>query len=246
MQAVVYSFSCRMDLADKRIAIVGGTAGIGWALAKLAHSRGAAVMIGSRNAAKVAQRAQELGITGQPIDTSDEMSVKAFFAATGELDYLAVPGSSVRISPVRELALADLEYSTRSKFFGPLLCAKHACMKADGAVALFSGALSRRPAAGDALLGAINGAVEALTRGLAKELSPIRVTCISPGLVRDTDAYLALPKESREAMYSAAAQALPAGRVGTPEDIAEATIAVLVNRYMTGSVVDVDGGAVIR
>lgn len=233
-------------LEGKRMAVVGGSAGMGRAIAELAVELGAQVFIGSRNANKVAAAAAELHATGIPLDMLDEASVRGFFNEAGALDYLAIPGSSVQISAVREISLEDLEFSTRSKFFGPLLCVKHAGMNPDGAIALFSGALSRRPGNDDATLAAINAAVEALARGLAKELAPIRVTCISPGLVRDTDAYLAIPEEQREQMYAGAAQALPARRVGRPRDIAEATLAVLTNAFMTGCTVDVDGGAVIR
>ena len=84
---------------------------------------------------------------------------------------------------------------------------------------LFSGVLSRRPGENCSGLGAVNGAIEALTRALALELGPdIRVNCMSPGMVR-SEAYEALDEESREAMYQSTGESLPVGRVGLPSEI---------------------------
>ena len=95
-------------------------------------------------------------------------------------------------------------------------------------------------------LGAVNAAVEGLTRGLALELGPrLRVNCIAPGMVR-TEAYAKVPEDKREAMYESTGQSLPVGRVGLPEEIAEATVFAAYNTYLTGQVLDIDGGHMIR
>ena len=111
---------------------------------------------------------------------------------------------------------------------------------------LFSGVLSRRPGINCSGLGAVNGAIEALTRTLALELGPdIRVNCLSPSMVR-SEAYDALDEERREAMYENTGQSLPVGRVGMPSEIAQAVISTLTNGYHTGQIIDVDGGHMIR
>ena len=90
------------------------------------------------------------------------------------------------------------------------------------------------------------GAVMTMTRGLAKELGPdIRVNCISPGMVR-TEAYAAMPDDAREAMYESTGASLPVGRVGEAQEIAQAVLAILSNGYLTGQIIDIDGGHMIR
>lgn len=95
-------------------------------------------------------------------------------------------------------------------------------------------------------LGAVNGAVEALTRSLALELGPaLNVNCMSPGMVR-SDAYAGVDPSAREAMYEATGESLPVGRVGFVDEVAEATMLLMANTYTTGVVLDVDGGHMIR
>jgi NAD(P)-dependent dehydrogenase (short-subunit alcohol dehydrogenase family) len=88
----------------------------------------------------------------------------------------------------------------------------------------------------------VNGALQSLVRTLAIELAPRRVNLVSPGLV-DTPAYSGMPEEQRRAMFASAAQALPVRRIGRPADIADVVATVIAAPFMTGSIVDVDGGA---
>ena len=83
------------------------------------------------------------------------------------------------------------------------------------------------------------------TRALAKDLAPVRVNVISPGMTAGTGAYLKIPETVREEMFASIAQRLPVGRVGRPEDIAEAALMLMTNGFITGVVLDVDGGGLI-
>ena len=104
--------------------------------------------------------------------------------------------------------------------------------------------MSRRPSAELSSLAAINAAVEALGRALAVELVPIRVNVVSPGLI-DTPAYGGMPDEARKGMFAAVAKRSLVGRVGKPEDIASLAMELMCNGFMTGVVVDVDGGGLL-
>jgi NAD(P)-dependent dehydrogenase (short-subunit alcohol dehydrogenase family) len=86
--------------------------------------------------------------------------------------------------------------------------------------------------------------VEALARGLALELSPVRVNAVSPGLIA-TELWSKLDDDARQAMYDGAATRLPARRVGHPEDVANAIVYLASTPYATGSTVLVDGGGAI-
>ncbi|GAX48710.1 short-chain dehydrogenase/reductase [Streptomyces olivochromogenes] len=83
-----------------------------------------------------------------------------------------------------------------------------------------------------------------LSRALALEPAPIRADVVSPGVVR-TELWRELPEADREGLFSSAAQSLPVGRVGEPEDGAEAYLCLMRGRYSTGSTVVVDGGTVL-
>ena len=107
-----------------------------------------------------------------------------------------------------------------------------------------SGFLSVRPSGGAVLQGAINAALEALARGLALELAPVRVNAVSPGLI-ETPLWSGLPEDKRVAMFKGAAERLPARRVGQPEDIARAVLFLATTPFATGSTVRVDGGGAI-
>jgi NAD(P)-dependent dehydrogenase (short-subunit alcohol dehydrogenase family) len=235
-----------MSMEAQSIVIIGGSSGMGLAIAKEAVDAGADVTIAGRSQAKLDEARQAIAgdVATCTVDLSDEHSVKRLFSQIGSFDHLVVTGSSVKTSPLRELSLADARASMDSKFWGQYMAARYAQIPPKGSITLFSGILSRRPSAGLASLAAINAAVEALGRALAVELAPIRVNVISPGLT-DTPAYGAMPDDVRRGMFAAAAKRSLVGRVGRPEDIASLALELMCNSFMTGVVVDVDGGGLL-
>ncbi len=236
-----------MMLDGKRFLVIGATQGIGRALAGLAAAAGADVIVASRSAERVARTMGELtgagNVTGHVIDLTDAASIAAGMKAAGKLDFLAIPGSAVTFGSFRDLDVADAMASMASKFWGPYRAVKAAEMAAGGSVALFSGTASRKPI-GAAALTAINSAVEGLGRALALELAPVRVNVICPGLV-DTEMWERLPGGQRLEMVDQARRRLPARYVATAADIAEFALAVMQNRYLTGAVLDIDGGGLV-
>ncbi len=233
----------------KRVAVVGSSSGIGKAVAVLASGEGASLLLSSRSATKLEATAQEIaGARALPLDITDGASRAAWAAALPPLDHLVISASSAAHGSVAELEEAPLRAMFEAKFFGPYLTAKAALpkLRAGGSITFFSGVLSRRPGLNCSGLGAVNGAVESLARGLALELGPrLRVNCISPGMVR-SEAYDAMDAVKREAMYEATGDSLPVGRVGFVEEAAEAALFLMSNGYTTGVVQDVDGGHMIR
>jgi NAD(P)-dependent dehydrogenase (short-subunit alcohol dehydrogenase family) len=234
-------------LKDKTVVVIGGSSGMGLAVAKKSSQSGARVVIASRSQNKLKAAAPQVGgdVHWQAVDTTDEASVSDLFERLGAVDHLVIPGSSVRTGTLREMPLDDGLFTMQSKFWGPYLCAKYARINAGGSITLFSGILSRRPGQNDAVLASVNAAVEAMGRALAKDLAPVRVNVISPGMTAGTGAYLKMPEAAREGMFAAIAGRLPAGRVGRPEDIADATLMLMTNGFITGIVLDVDGGGLI-
>lgn len=110
---------------------------------------------------------------------------------------------------------------------------------------LTSGFLARRTVPGTIVKTTMNAAIEAAVKMLAKELSPLRVNAVSPGLT-DTEAYASMAPEARLQMLARAAENLPAKTVGRADDLAKGYLFLIDNPYITGSVVDIDGGALIN
>lgn len=230
---------------DQRICIIGGTAGIGLAIARSAAIEDASVIIAGRDKDKAAKAASKLGLNveGRAIDILDTSSIQRFFVDLGDIDHLVVTAAQVRGGMFKDGSIEDARHSMEGKFWSQYLCAKHA--QVTRSILLFSGTLSRKPMVGTTIIAAVNGAIEALGRSLAVKLSPVRVNIIAPGLVQETDAYAAMPHDSRAGMIQSAAARLPARLVGDGDSIAGIACALLASPYATGSRVDVDGGGLL-
>jgi NAD(P)-dependent dehydrogenase (short-subunit alcohol dehydrogenase family) len=102
-----------------------------------------------------------------------------------------------------------------------------------------SGLYATRPGPGGAMAAAAVAAVDGMTRALALDLAPIRVNAVAPGLI-DTPLWDSFGSH-REAIVARAAK-LPVGRMGRPEEIAAAVMFLMSNGFITGTVLQIDGG----
>jgi NAD(P)-dependent dehydrogenase (short-subunit alcohol dehydrogenase family) len=242
-------------LDGQHVLIVGGGSGIGRATAMKAATAGADVTVAGRTVSKLEAVRDALSGTGREIgvqttDMTDDASVSTLFEwlAPSHLDHLVITAAQTKHGLFADLPLQDAQSVFSSKFWGPYRVARAALprLRDHGSIVLFSGVLSRRPGLNCSTLGAVNAAVEGLTRSLALELGPrLRVNCISPGMVR-SEAYAAMPEDQRRAMYEATGESLPIHRVGEVDEIADAVLFLMTNGYVTGLVLDVDGGHMVR
>lgn len=234
-----------MSLTEKKVVVIGGSSGMGLAVAKLAAAEGAEVAIAGRSEEKLRRAADEIPqpVETCPLDVTQEHAVKEFFAKTGELDHLVVTAATGVVGAFLELDPPSFRQVFDSKFWGQYCAVRYGAqrIREGGSITLFSGVAAVKPMAGLSAYAAVNGAVEALCRSLAVELAPLRINAISPGIV-DTPAYAGMSPHERKKMFDTLAAMLPARRIGRPEDVATAVIALMKNGYTTGSVVSVDGG----
>ena len=137
----------------------------------------------------------------------------------------------------------NLQQSFDTKVIGPTMLAKYFAPQINpgGSFVLFSGVHAFKHNVGYLGVGITNGAVDFLTRWLAVELAPIRVNAISPGVI-DTGAWDALGEDGKRDYFKHIAAGNPVGRIGTPEDIANAVLFAMTNTFMTGMTLKVDGG----
>ncbi|MBT2406183.1 MULTISPECIES: SDR family oxidoreductase [unclassified Streptomyces] len=234
------------EFQGRRVLIAGGTSGVGLASAEAFAARGAEVTVVSRSEDKVRRAVKSLGpaAAGHVLDLRDSEAVAAFAEGAGAFDHVVVSAAETPMGRVDTLPLEDAYAAMDSKFWGAYRLARAVGVDPAGSLTIVTGYLSVRPGRASALQSAINAALEALVRGLALELSPVRVNAVSPGLLR-TPLWDGLPAGGREAMYEAASQRLPVNRVGEPQDVAAAIAMVAGNAYMTGTTLFVDGGGSI-
>lgn len=228
------------------VVVVGGSSGIGEAVAAAFVARGAEVLIVGRDAAKLdAARKRLAKVNAKVADARDPVQMKEVFGTKGTFDHLILSISAGKGGgPFRLLAMDDLRSGLEGKLLAYLSTLQAALPFLTQSVTFVSAASARAALPGTVGLAAINGAIESLVRPLAVELAPLRVNAVSPGVI-DTPWWDAVPADMKQGMFDKAAKTLPAGRVGGPQDVASAIAWVATDGFVTGTVVDVSGGAAL-
>jgi NAD(P)-dependent dehydrogenase (short-subunit alcohol dehydrogenase family) len=238
-----------IGLHNKRVIILGGSSGIGLAVAEQATSQGANIVIVSSNPERIQKAIQSLGgeVDGHTVDLSDERAVAALFAKLGPFDHLIfTAGDNLHL---HELAATDLMQARRAfelRYWSALAAVKYGSphIRKGGSIVLTTGVAGQRPHKGWVVAASVCGTIEALTRALAVELAPIRVNAVSPGVVR-TNLWQNMGAAERENLYESVGKSLPVGRVGEAYDIAQAYLFLMQEGFSTGQTVVVDGGTVL-
>lgn len=231
------------------VLVVGGSSGMGLALARSLLADGCAVVIAGRSADRLGAARAALGEVDNlrtiAADITREDDVVRLFGACGAVDHIVCTAADIEgayeLLPDLDLAAARKVFD--SKFFGPLLLARHggSRLAPAGSITFTSGIAAYRPAPRGAVVAGVNGALASLAYALAVELAPIRVNVVSPGWV-DTPIWKQVAGDEAAARLDAMAHKLPVGRIGRPEDIADGIRFLMRNGFVTGSVLHLDGG----
>ncbi|AKZ62153.1 dehydrogenase [Herbaspirillum hiltneri N3] len=228
-------------LQQQQVVVIGGTSGIGRAVAQEAAARGAIVTVIGRSAKA------STDVRAAVADVTDSAALAQAFAAIGKIDHLVLTaGARVGSPTLAGLTRDELELAFNVKLFGSLFAIQAALpyLSPNASVTLTSGLLSRKFGPGSLLKSGLNAAVDATAKSLARELAPRRVNVVSPGVV-DTELWGEAGAESRVAAMARIGQGLPVGRTGTPQDVAQAYMLVMENGFVSGAVIDVDGGGLL-
>ncbi|MCJ2090845.1 SDR family oxidoreductase [Methylobacterium sp. E-005] len=239
-----------MTMSGQRVAILGGTSGIGLAVAKAVAREGGSPIVVSSTSDRIGAALASLPAHAEGIvlDLRDEAAIRDIFPRIGTFDHLIfTAGESLTIGLVTDLPVEDAKRFFDVRFWGAFAAVKYGAplIRPGGSIVLTSGIAAAKPPQGGWTLGAsVCAAMEGLTPALALELKPIRVNVVSPGFVR-TPLWSDIPESEREAMYAAAGERLPVGRVGSPEDLAEAYLFLMREAFATGQTLVVDGGGLV-
>jgi NAD(P)-dependent dehydrogenase (short-subunit alcohol dehydrogenase family) len=236
-------------LQDKRVVVLGGSSGIGLAVAEQAASQGASVVIASSNAERVHKAVESIGgaAQGQAVDVSDERAIATFFSKLGAFDHLVfTAGDSLHLYDLAATDLQQARHAFELRYWSALAAVKYGSphIRKAGSIVLTTGIAGQRPQKGWVIAASVCGTIEALTRALAVELGPIRVNAVSPGIVR-TNLWQSMTAAERENLFESVGKSLPVGRIGEAHDIAQAYLFLMQEGFSTGQIVVVDGGTVL-
>jgi NAD(P)-dependent dehydrogenase (short-subunit alcohol dehydrogenase family) len=236
-------------LQGKRVVVLGGSSGIGLAVAKQAALQGANVVIVSSSAERVQKAVEFVGgaAQGHAVDLSDEPAIATFFSKLGSFDHLVfTAGDSLHLHDIASTDLQEARRAFELRYWAALAAVKYGSphIRKQGSIVLTTGIAGQRPQKGWVMAASVCGTIEALTRALAVELAPIRVNAVSPGVVR-TNLWQNMDAAEREHLYESVGNSLPVGRVGEAEEVAQAYLFLMQEGFSTGQVLVVDGGTVL-
>ncbi|MFB2562723.1 SDR family oxidoreductase [Rhizobium sp. IMFF44] len=232
-------------MSSHHVAIIGGSSGIGLATAAHLLEKGYRVTITGRDTAKLQVAGQSLNgdLTAIAMDAADFGRLADAFQTIGPVDHLVLAlGGGNGAGPFATVDLADVKKGFEQKTMAHFACAQ-ACLpylSKQGSITFVSAVSAQAAMPGTAGLGAINAAIAVLAPILAVELKPIRVNCVSPGVV-DTP-WWDFTAEQREQTFAGFAARTPVGRVGNPREIAEAIAFLIGNGFTSGHTLICDGG----
>lgn len=231
-----------MSQASSIVVIIGGSSGIGLATAQAAYRKGLSPIIIGRDGAKLDTARGLIGPSAASAvaDASDRAALERTFASIGPFDHLVIAASGGRgAGPFASVSSEDLRGGFEGKFWAHWNGAQAALghLAPGGSITLVTGVSSRVANPGTSGLAAINGALERMVPTLARELAPIRINAVSPGVI-DTPWWEGKPA----GMFEEASRRAPLGRAGQSDEVADAVLFLIGNAFVTGIVLDVDGG----
>ena len=229
------------------VVITGGSRGIGAAAVELFAGLGHAVYFFYANNVEAARAvAERTGAVAIQCDVSDGAAVRAAFAKIPDVDILICNAGIAHYGLMSMLAESDWDRLFDVNVKGIYHCINAAMpaflKKQRGCVITVSSMWGRVGASCEAAYSATKGAVIALTKALAKELGPsgIRVNCVCPGVIL-TDMCASFDEETLAGL----AEETPLGRNGDPMDVAKAMAYLSEADFVTGHILNVDGGFAI-
>jgi len=231
---------------QQHVVIIGGTSGIGLAAAEILLREKFKVTISGRDPQRLARATQKLRneVVGVAADATNAASVAALYGSLGGFDHLVLAfGSNKGLGPFTTVSIEDLRLSFTEKVFPQFACAQaaHKFLNPKGSITFLSAVSAVGAMPGAAGIGSANAAIAALVPTLARELQPLRVNAVAPGVI-DTPWWDWVAPDQKAALFADFISKTPVGRVGTPAEIGQAITFLVTNTFMTGQTIICDGG----
>ena len=246
-----------LSLAGRVAVVTGAGRGVGAATARALAREGACVALVDCDAAGVTQTAEQIGLSGGEAlpfttDVTDAFAVERTFDRVaeewGRLDILVNNAGVLREAPLEDLTEEDLQEVLDVNLRGAMVCARaavpHMSRRRHGRILCAASVSTRLGAHGLTAYSAAKAGIVGMTRTWARELGPLGITanCVAPGLI-DSDTARAVPAAELEATLAR----IPAGRLGTPDEVANVYVFLAgdLAAFVNGAVVGVDGGLLL-
>lgn len=228
------------------VVVIGGSSGIGEAVAKHYADAGRKVYVSSREQSRADEAAERIGgdTHGIAVDLSQPDGIAAGLQPIdGPVDYLVIPAVLRDQNSVKEFqiegatALAVLKLVGYPEAIHQLLDR----MSDDAAIVLFGGLAKEKPYPGSTTVTSVNGGVEKMLNSVALEIAPIRINAVHPGIVLDSPYW-----DNKDAVREAVLKRTLTGRPVLTEHIVDAVRFLLENPSADGINLPVDGGHQLR
>jgi NAD(P)-dependent dehydrogenase (short-subunit alcohol dehydrogenase family) len=229
-------------MAAGTVVIVGGTHGMGRALAQSFAGDGRELVVTGREQARAEIAASELGgeTRGLGFDLADPHAIEGRLADVGVVDHLVLAAierdtnnvddydieAALRLVTLKLVGYTEVIHALRQRLHG------------DSSILMFGGLARDRPYPGSTTVTTVNGGVTSLVHTLVTELAPVRINAIHPAIVGDSPQWVDMPAERRQALVDRT----PTGRLVTMDEVVDACRFLLENRAMNGINLRVDGG----
>jgi len=232
-------------MTQSTLLIVGGTQGIGKAIARRYAGQGWSVVLTSRDESAAKSVAAELGgdIRGIALDLSEPERVADALADIGAVDHIVLAAIERDSNTLDNYDIAAARYLVTMKLLGStaVISAMQDRLAEAGSVVLFGGRAKDRPYPGGMTVGTVNAGVSGMMPALALQLAPRRVNAIHPGLVADSPYWV----DNSEFM-ARVRDATPTGRNVAMEDVVDAVDFLMRNRSVNGIDLYIDGGWLLQ
>jgi NAD(P)-dependent dehydrogenase (short-subunit alcohol dehydrogenase family) len=232
-------------MSGQTVVILGGSAGIGLATARLARAQGADVILAARDVERLKRAAEDIGAwCSVALDAGDPVALQAFFGdLSGPVDHVMVTAGRPSYGPVLDLTREEARSAISDHALLAIDVARSARGKTrpGGSLLFMGGTGARRISSGAGMLSIISSTMPALIAVLAQELPPLRVNMIAAGFV-DTPLSASLLGDGLQARREDLRSRLPIRRVVASEDVASLAVHLMGNTALTGAVYDIDGG----
>jgi NAD(P)-dependent dehydrogenase (short-subunit alcohol dehydrogenase family) len=223
------------------VLIVGGSSGIGLALARAYAERGARVGIAGRDAARCTEIATTVAETayGLSVDVANPHSVADGLRDVGNVDRLVITAVERDLNSIKDYDVDSAIRLATMKLVGYTSVVHHLLGRfgTGASILLFGGLAKDRPYVGSTTVTSVNGAVSTMINTYAIELAPIRVNAIHPGIVGDTDYW-----SGKDAVLEGVRARTPTGELVRTRDVVDASLFLLENPAVNGVNLAVDGG----
>jgi NAD(P)-dependent dehydrogenase (short-subunit alcohol dehydrogenase family) len=230
--------------SQKTAVVVGGSRGIGLAVAEALAARGERVVVTSRDQERAEAAARRVGdaATAIVVDLARPEEIAERFARIGPVDHLVITAVERDRNSIKsyDIAAALRLVTTKLVGYAEVVHALLPRFTPEAAIVFYGGMARERAYPGSTTVSSVNGGVSALVRSLAVELAPVRVNAVHPGFVSDSP-YWADNAQATEQARSRT----PGGRLLTTADCVGATLFLLDNQGMNGENLAIDAGILL-